>query len=134
MENQVPMPTYERIFEKRAKGELQGREFLKKYYPQQWRIYTWTWSLWGPGSATLRILGSIHSSLPICGTMRILRQMSRISSRNTVGLWLDSFFTIRGWLFKCIGRRRTSMSISKNTNTHKGKLSIGHQEWSKWRE
>jgi hypothetical protein len=34
------MPTYERIFEKRAKGELQGREFLKKYYPQQWRIYT----------------------------------------------------------------------------------------------
>jgi hypothetical protein len=33
------MPTYERIFEKRAKGELQGREFLKKYYPQQWRIY-----------------------------------------------------------------------------------------------
>jgi hypothetical protein len=26
------------------------------------------------------------------------------------------------------------MSISKNTNTHKGKLSIGHQEWSKWRE
>jgi hypothetical protein len=33
------MPTYERIFEKRVKGELQGREFLKKYYPQQWRIY-----------------------------------------------------------------------------------------------
>jgi hypothetical protein len=32
------MPTYERIFEKRAKGELQGRE-SKIYYPQQWRIY-----------------------------------------------------------------------------------------------
>jgi hypothetical protein len=33
LENQVPMPTYERIFEKHAKGELKGREFLKKYYP-----------------------------------------------------------------------------------------------------
>jgi hypothetical protein len=80
------MPTYERIFEKRAKGELQGREFLKKYYPKQWRIYNMNLKSVRTWFSNIEILGSVHSSLPICGTMRILRQMSRISSRNTVGL------------------------------------------------
>jgi hypothetical protein len=84
------MPTYERIFEKRATGELQGREFLKKYYPQQWRIYSMNLksvTTWFSNIEDPRIRSFFSTtSLPICGIMRILRQMSRISSRNTVGL------------------------------------------------
>lgn len=35
----IPIPTYERIFGKAKKGELKGRDYLRKYFPQQWRIY-----------------------------------------------------------------------------------------------
>lgn len=36
---QIPIPTYERVFGKAKKGELRGRNYLKLYFPQQWRIY-----------------------------------------------------------------------------------------------